>query len=68
MNDVKHNFYLKDSKAIDPTPINYQIFINGKRLRKGIGYSIHPELWDSETQRPTESKELIKEWKKEILL
>lgn len=65
MNETKHNFYLKDTKTKNPTPINYQIFINGKRLRKGIGYSIHPELWDSESQRPAESKELIKEWKKE---
>ncbi|MBK8241791.1 MAG: integrase catalytic domain-containing protein [Saprospiraceae bacterium] len=65
MTEIKHNFYLKDSKSSDPTPINYQIFINGKRLRKGIGYSIHHELWDIDTQRPTESKELINKWKKE---
>jgi len=65
MNEINHNFYLKDSKSIDPTPINYQIFINGKRLRMGIRYSIHPELWDTDKQRPTESKELIKDWKKE---
>lgn len=64
MNETNHNFYLKDVQSRHPTPINYQIFINGKRLRKGIGYSIHSELWDTDKQRPTESKELIKEWKK----
>ncbi len=64
MNETNHNFYLRDSNASEPTPINYHVSINGKRIKKGIGYSIHPELWDSETQRPTESKELINEWKK----
>ena len=64
MTEIKHNFYLKDNKSSEPTPINYYVSINGKRLKKGIGYSIHPELWDIETQSPTESKELINEWKK----
>lgn len=64
MKETNHNFYLKDSKSSDPTPINYQIFINGKRLRKGIGYSIHPELWDNDNQKPTDSKDIIKDWKK----
>ena len=64
MYETNHNFYLRDSNSSEPTPINYHVSINGKRVKKGIGYSIHPELWDNETQRPTESKELIKEWKK----
>lgn len=40
--------------------------MNGIRFAYGVGLKIHPELWDQSTQRPTTSKKLINEYKKEI--
>ncbi|MBK7302582.1 MAG: phage integrase SAM-like domain-containing protein [Saprospiraceae bacterium] len=55
-------FYLRAIKTEDPTPIFYRCHLNGKPFRKGIGYKIYPGLWDKTRQRPTEDKELIKEY------
>lgn len=55
-------FYLRAIETEDPTPIFYTCHINGKPFSRGLGYKIYPGLWDKTKQRPTENKELIKEY------
>ncbi|MBK7799208.1 MAG: integrase catalytic domain-containing protein [Saprospiraceae bacterium] len=55
-------FYLRAIETEDPTPIFYTCHINGKPISRGLGYKIYPGLWDKTRQRPTEDKELIKEY------
>ncbi|MBK6825076.1 MAG: hypothetical protein IPG87_19655 [Saprospiraceae bacterium] len=55
-------FYLRAIKTEDPTPIFYTCHLNGKPFSRGLGYKIYPGLWDKTRQRPTEDKELIKEY------
>lgn len=45
-------FYLKDSTSFSKTAIQLRTYINGKLFRYGIGYSIYPDLWDKDKQRP----------------
>ncbi|MBK7798510.1 MAG: integrase catalytic domain-containing protein [Saprospiraceae bacterium] len=59
---MDHKFYLRATETDNPTPIFYRCHLNGKPFQKGIGYKIYPGLWDKTRQRPTEDKELIKEY------
>lgn len=63
------HFKLKDSKAEKETSIRLYVFhgqFPHRRFVYGLKASILPELWDSEAQRPTKSKALIKEYRKHL--
>ncbi len=47
----KTNFYLKDTKANDPTLISLQVKFNGHRVLMSTGEKIHPQKWDYSKQR-----------------
>jgi integrase len=51
------SFFLKDPKANIPTSVIFFIRINGKPLRRAIGYTILPTVWDFEEQRPLPTKD-----------
>lgn len=59
-------FYLKDAKADTETAITATAQVKGRRFKYGIGYSIIPDLWDADRQRPKQDKNSIALWKKEI--
>ena len=62
----RDKFYLEKRKMGEPASISYRRYINGQPFKISIGYSIHPELWNSETQRPTADKKLIGEYLKDF--
>ena len=55
---INHKFDLKDPTA-EISSIKYRFDYSGKRFVYGTGQIIIPELWDKETQRPTQKKKLI---------
>lgn len=66
MKTLNHRFRLKGTDPVKPVGILYMCSINNKVFQYGVGYTIAPELWNQETKRPTTSKQIIKEYKKEI--
>jgi len=60
----KYKFELKDPSK-DKTSIVFLFYFNSQKFKYGTSQIIWPELWDSETQRPTTNKKLIGEWSKE---
>lgn len=62
----RDKFFLEIRKIGEPASISYRRYINGQPFKMCIGYSILPELWNSETQRPTSDKKLIGEYLKEF--
>lgn len=63
---MKHHFELKSKDQTKESAILYRCYLNGARFTYGLGLKIFPELWDESTQRPTTSKDTIKEYKIEI--
>ena len=62
-------FKLKNPKSDKETSIQLHVYHSNfpyRRFVYGIKESIEPELWDSEQQRPTINKELIKQYKKVV--
>jgi len=53
------NFYLKDKKAKTETPIYLFFSFDNQRLKYGVGKSILPKHWNTETQRAREKKEVL---------
>lgn len=62
---IKTYFQLKDPKALKTTSIRLRASVNGERLIFGTGKVIHPELWDSETERPVKNTKLINKHSKD---
>ncbi|MGB4838621.1 MAG: hypothetical protein WBP08_06460, partial [Saprospiraceae bacterium] len=62
MDNIK--FFL-DNPNSEKTSIKLKFDYKGKRFVFGTGISINPLLWDTDSQRPTQSKELIKEFLKD---
>ncbi len=62
MSELKHSFYLRVGDTGDQIPIFYNCSLNNKPFKKSIRYKIYPELWDKTKQRPTDNKDLIKEY------
>ena len=63
------HFKLKDDTSDKETSIRLYVFhgqFPHRRFVYGLKESILPELWDSETQRPTKNKTLIKEYSKHL--
>lgn len=63
---MKHHFRLKSKDQEKESAILYKCYLNGVRFTYGVGLKIFPELWDELTQRPTESRLLLKEYKRQI--
>ena len=64
---VERYYKLKDAKAEQETSIRLYVFHRNfphRRFVYGLKKSILPALWDTETQRPTKDKKLIKEFEK----
>ena len=68
------NFYLKDTKAKQDTPINLVFLYNAQKLKYSIGKKINPTFWDSKKQRAkatpkfpfsTEFNQEINDWQNE---
>lgn len=57
-------YYLTDKLAKGQTSIKLSTHINKSRFWYGIGLSIFPELWNSDTMLPTTSKRLINKYGK----
>jgi integrase len=62
MDHKSHRFYIRPKNESKPTSIRYVRYINGKPFIRGLGFNIYPELWDKTKQRPTDNRELIKEY------
>jgi integrase len=59
MDNIK--FFLHDPNT-EKTSIKLKFDYKGKRFVFGTGISINPKLWDTDSQRPTQSKKIIKEF------
>lgn len=62
MPDVK--FYLKRNTPKQETAITARVYLNGSVFKYGIGKSIYPELWNTDTQMPINGKNKDKETNK----
>jgi len=60
-----YKFELKDPKR-DKTSIVFLFYYQRQKFKYGTSQIIYPELWDKERQRPTNKKELIAEWSKQV--
>jgi integrase len=63
MDNIK--FFLDNPNSVK-TSIKLKFDYKGKRFVFGTGLSIYTKLWDTESQRPTQSKKLIKEFLKDV--
>jgi integrase len=59
MPEVGHQFVVGKQNAKGKSSITYKFNLKGQRFVYGTGQIIIPELWDKETQRPTQKKKLI---------
>ncbi|MFK8103650.1 MAG: phage integrase SAM-like domain-containing protein, partial [Saprospiraceae bacterium] len=57
---ITPRFYLKRPSAIGTTRIMLVLRFKKQLLKYGTGKSVFPELWDSDNQRPTTDRSLIK--------
>lgn len=59
MPEIGHQFVVGKQNAKGKSSITYKFNLKGQRFVYGTGQIIIPELWDKETQRPTQKKKLI---------
>ena len=53
---AKVNFYLRDAKATQNTPILLYVSFSGERVKLPTNETIHPEFWNEKEQRPVKKK------------
>ena len=53
---AKINFYLRDAKATQPTPILLYVSFSGERVKLPTNETITPEFWNDQDQRPRQTK------------
>jgi integrase len=53
---AKTNFYLRDAKALQPTPILLYVSFLGERVKLPTNETIIPEFWNEQDQRPRQTK------------
>jgi integrase len=59
MSTIKHQFQIGKPNKENQSSILYLFNLKGKRFKYGAGKTIIPELWNNETQRPTDDKKVI---------
>ena len=57
--NITPRFHLLRKQSTTPTAIQTRIRHKKKLLIYGVGLSIHPSIWDTETQRPTTDKKKL---------
>lgn len=64
MSDIGHQFKLETINSKGRGAITYKFNLKSKRFLYGTGQTIIPELWEKETQRPTNDKNIISHYEK----